>query len=97
MVYRIKSPRTFCLLVSALLLFWLQLKYEPNIHSQILNSNEYRQKVLKSDPRPLVVVGVLSNDEFFERRHTLRQTWIGTINKLEKELPFRIKYNFFSR
>lgn len=51
--------------------------------------------VFENDVRPLVVIGILSENQNRERRDALRRTWIRTINNIATTLPFRTVYKFY--
>lgn len=78
--------------ISATML-WLTLKL-PRENFTVHYSIHGRQDC-QPDPRPLVVMGIYSDNEYRERRDTLRNTWIGTMKKMDRHLPFKIIYKFF--
>lgn len=73
---------------------WLSLTfYRAHLHTDPVKYF-LPQNTSSSDERPLAVIGILSNDEYRERRDTIRNTWIGTIKVLQRQLPFKIIYSF---
>lgn len=63
----------------------------------LMKAKELCDNGLISEPsfRPLIVMGILSSNNNREKRDVLRRTWLATIKKTARNLPFRVVYKFY--